>query len=196
MWEFVHPHPALNPYVDDYRWLAKVYESVKPTRVSDALLWQRLGAKTLELVHGHITDVKVTGTGLDEVIVDEAAIDAIRQLALPGMDGGGDTDTMTVGEALDTIEARLRRRLRENDHEVYRRLSERLEKLRRTQMDKASASAEFLRDILELARQVTVAEKADDEGRLDEVGLLPDPNIGALTQIWLSCPIRGSHLTG
>ncbi|MGB3412836.1 MAG: HsdR family type I site-specific deoxyribonuclease [Microthrixaceae bacterium] len=184
MWEFLYPNPVLKPYTDDYKWLAKVYESVKPTKVSDALLWQRLGAKTLELVHGHISDVKVTGTGLDEVVVDEGAIEAIRQLSLPGT-AGAHAETLTVGEALDTIAERLRRRMQANEHSVYKRLSERLEQLRRSQLDKASASAEFLRDLLELAQQVTAAEKAEDEGNLDELdSLLPDPHIGALTQIF------------
>ena len=32
---------------------------------------------------GHITEVRVTGSGLDEVIVDAETIEAIRQLALP-----------------------------------------------------------------------------------------------------------------
>jgi len=126
LWEFLHPNPALDRLKRDYRWLAQVYESVKPKGVSDALLWHRLGRKTLELVHGHITDLTVTGTGLDEVIVDAETIEAIRQLTLPGVDGGTD-DVMTVGEALDTIEARLRRRLASSgNHAVYVQLSERL----------------------------------------------------------------------
>jgi len=36
---------------------------------------------------------------------------------------------------------------------------------------------------LELARQVTAVERADDKGHLDDVSILPDPNVGALTQI-------------
>ena len=112
LWEFLDPSPVTTAHRTDYRWLAQVYESVQPTGTSDALLWQRLGAKTLELVHGHITEVRVTGSGLDEVIVDADTIEAIRQLALPDP-GVGPTATrpMTVGEALDTIEARIRRRL-------------------------------------------------------------------------------------
>jgi hypothetical protein len=43
---------------------------------------------------------------------------------------------------------------------------------------------EFLREILELAQQVTAVEHAEDEGHLDEVSILPDPNVGALTQIF------------
>jgi type I restriction enzyme R subunit len=187
LWEFLWPNADLDPRRGDYRWLAQIYESVKPSQVSNALLWQRLGAKTFALVHSHITDLKVTGTGLDEVIVDEVAIEVIRQLTLPGTGGepaGDGNGPITVGEALDTIEARIRRRLRTSgDHDVFVALSDRLERLRRAQLDKASASVEFLRELLDLAQQVTAAEQADDEGRLDLPGLLPDPHIGALTQI-------------
>src|SRR5439155_3694887 len=57
LWEFLYPDPDLEPFRADYRWLAQVYESVQPTAVSDALLWHRLGAKTLALVHQYVTDV-------------------------------------------------------------------------------------------------------------------------------------------
>jgi type I restriction enzyme R subunit len=184
LWEFLHPSPVLDAHKTDYCWLAQVYESVQPSGVSDALLWQRLGAKTLELVHGHITAVKVTGTGIDEVIVDSETIEAIRQLALPDIDIYGDGTPITVEEALDTIEARIRRRLKATGrHAVYVALSERLERLRTRSLTQAAASVEFLKEILEVATAVTAAERADDEGRLDEVAILPDPNVGALTQI-------------
>lgn len=50
-----------------------------------------------------------------------------------------------------------------------------------------SASVEFLKRLLELAREVVVAERAGAAGQLDEYAepLLPDPNLGALTQIFL-----------
>lgn len=67
---------------------------------------------------------------------------------------------------------------------MYVALSERLDRLRRAQLDKASASVEFLREILELAQQVTAAERTEDEEGLSALSLLPDPNIGALTQIF------------
>lgn len=185
MWEFLDPSPVTTAHKADYRWLAQVYESVQPTGVSDALLWHRLGAKTLELVHGHITDVRITGSGLDEVIVDAETIEAIRQLSLPDPGVIVDDKPMTVNEALDTIEARIKARLaRSHGHPVYVTLSDRLEKLRTQQLAQASASIEFLRELLELARQVTAVEKADDEGHLDDPGILPDPNVGALTQIF------------
>jgi type I restriction enzyme R subunit len=183
LWEFLYPGAGLDEYLADYRWLAQVYESVKPTGVSDAILWHRLGAKTLELVHGHITDIRVTGNGLDEVIVDAEAIEAIRQLSLPDIEPASG-DTITVAEALDTIEARLQRRLKTSGgHAAYVALSDRLERLRTAQLQRATASVEFLREILELAREVTAVEKLDGEGTLDDLTLLPDPKIGALTQI-------------
>ena len=182
LWEFLHPNSALDARKGDYRWLAQLYESVRPSGVSDALLWHRLGAKTLALVHAHIGDVKVTGTGLDEVIVDDETIEAIRQLALPG--AGGPEEPITVAEALDTIDARLKRRLTgSGNHSVYVTLAERLERLRRTSLERAEASVEFLREILELAKQLTAAEKVEEEGGVTALSLLPDPKVGALTQI-------------
>lgn len=184
LWELLDPDPVLASSRSDYRWLAQVYEAVQPTGVSDALLWHRLGAKTLELVHGHITNVTVSGTGLDEVIVDAETIEAIRQLALPDVTVIDD-GPITVAEALDTIETRLRRRLESSGrHPVYVALSARLERLRQAQLDKASASIEFLHEILELAQQVTAAERAEDDGGAAALSLLPEPNIGALTQIF------------
>lgn len=183
LWEFLHPSPKLDPHQDDYRWLAQVYESVRPAGVSDALLWHRLGAKTLEMVHAHISDVKVTGTGLDEVIVDDETIEAIRQLALPDIEVPAADEPVTVAEALDTIDARLKRRLAAGGHPVYVSLAERLERLRRASLEKAEASVEFLREILELAKQVAAAEKVEAEGGAAALSLLPDPKVGALTQI-------------
>src|SRR5690606_38054398 len=158
---------------NDYRWLAQLYESVRPTGVSNALLWHRLGAKTLALVHQHIGEVTVTGTGLDEVIVDDDTIEAIRQLALPGTKVAQE-ETITVAEALDTIDARLKRRLAgSGGHPVYVSLAERLERLRRTSLERAEASVEFLREILDLAKQLTAAEKVEDENGTEALSLLP-----------------------
>jgi type I restriction enzyme, R subunit len=184
IWEFLDPSPVTEGHRADYRWLAQVYESVQPAGTSDALLWQRLGAKTLDLVHGHITEVRVTASGLNEVVVDAETIEAIRQLALPNSQvTPAGWEPMTVGEALQTIEERIRRRLESSgDHAAYVALSERLERLRHRQLSQAAASVEFLHDILELAQQLTAVERADNEGCLDEVSVLPDPNVGALTQ--------------
>ena len=194
LWEFLHPHDVTAAHRDDYKWLAKVYESVRPSKVSNDLLWARLGAKTLDLVHGHITNVEVKGTGLEEVVVDPEAIEALKQLALfdiedPTPDGdetgdSGDTgDAITLGEVLDTIEARVKRRFERTGSKVYATLAERIDALRKQAIQKVGDSVEWIKKALELAKLMVQAERMEEEGRLDEAERLLDPNIGALTQI-------------
>jgi type I restriction enzyme R subunit len=188
LWEFLNPHEVLDARKTDYKWLAQVYEAIKPTGVSNALLWHRLGPKTLALVHGHITNVTVTGTGLEEVIVDPDAIEAMRALVEQGeldLDIDRDLlqDPVTVEEVISVIERRVKRLLSEHEHTVYRSLAEQLERLRRQAITRAEDSIEFLKKALEVARLAVAAERLDAEGRLDEAEHLLDPNIGALTQI-------------
>ena len=188
LYEFLNPHEATEARKDEYKWLAQIYEAIKPTGVSNALLWHRLGAKTLALVHGHITDVRVTGSGLEEVVVDPDAIEAMRTLIEQGeLDLDIDRDLIqepvTVDEVLTLIERRVQRLLTKHDHKVYRSLAEQLERLRRQAITRAEDSIEFLKKALEVARLAIAAERLDLEGRLDEAEHLLDPNIGALTQI-------------
>ncbi len=188
LWEFLDPHDALTAHAADYKWLAQVYEAIKPTKVSDALLWHRLGAKTLALVHGHIGGVEVVGTGLEEIIVDPEAIEALRSLVEQGeldLDPRRDllNEPVTLDEVLDTIDARVRRRLATNPHPVYQSLAEQIERLRQQAIRKAEDSIDFLRQALEVARLAVLAERLEDEGRLDEAEHLLDPHIAPLTQI-------------
>ena len=39
---------------DDFRWILQVYESVKPVTPTGGLVWHRLGAKTMEIIHENI----------------------------------------------------------------------------------------------------------------------------------------------
>lgn len=88
---------------------------------------------------------------------------------------------------LDSVAARLARKLAGKPHPVYESLARRLDDLRQAKLAEASASVEFLKRLLELAREVVQAERAEAEGQLDSYAesLLPDPNLGALTQIFL-----------
>jgi type I restriction enzyme R subunit len=188
LWEFLDPHEVLESHAADYKWIAQVYEAIKPTKVSDALLWHRLGAKTLALVHGHISNVEVTGTGLEEIVVDPEAIEAMRKLVEQGeldidIDRDLFTQPVTLDEVLDTIDARIQRRLAANPHPVYQSLAEQIERLRKQVIRRAEDSIDFLKQALEVARIAVQAERLEAEGRLDEAEPLLDRNIGALTQI-------------
>ena len=82
---------------------------------------------------------------------------------------------------MDSIAERIRKRLERHPQPVFKALAERLEALRQAQLAKAEDSIDFLREIFTVARDLKVAEKADDAGELE---LLPDPRVGALTQIF------------
>ncbi|MEJ7831569.1 MAG: HsdR family type I site-specific deoxyribonuclease [Nocardioides sp.] len=193
LWEFLAPDPLLDAHKADYTWLAKVYEAIKPTGISNDLLWARLGAKTLNLVHGNISDVAVTGTGLEEVVVDPEAIKALKEMVEKGQidPPGGDKDRdlvddpLTLDDVLDTIEARIKRRLESSgSHAVYKSLAEQIEKLRSQAMQRSEDSIEFLKKALQVAKTAVEAERLEEAGELDDgAEALLDPNIGALTQI-------------
>jgi type I restriction enzyme, R subunit len=84
---------------------------------------------------------------------------------------------------LDTLEARVRRKLAGPSHPVWVSLADRLEAPRQAKLQTAAASVEFLKQLLELARALVEAENRDADGTLDAMSVLPDPHKGALTQI-------------
>lgn len=188
LWEFLHPHEVLDTRKQDYQWLAQVYESMKPSGVTNALLWHRLGPKTIALVHGHISPIVIGGTGLEEVIVDPDAIAAMRKLVEQGeLDFDEDrdfvVDPVNLHEVLTVIDRRIARLMADHPHAIYRSLAEQIERLRRQAINRAEDSIEFLKKALQIAKTAVQAERLDADGRLDESMHLLDPNIGALTQI-------------
>ncbi|RIK05386.1 MAG: type I restriction endonuclease subunit R [Acidobacteria bacterium] len=185
LFEFLWPATRLRPVEDDYRWLAKIYKSVYSPDISNKLLWIRLGAKTEELIAEHLSDVTVSDTGLEEVAVDAEIIEAMEQLGLfPAVSAGGSSAPPSAAEVMATLESRLAAKLSGGKaHAVYESLAERLEELRRSKVGEARASVEFLKRLLEIARELVEAERHEAEGTLDAMPVLPDPHIGALSQI-------------
>jgi len=183
LFEFLWPEPALRACEDDYKWLARIYRSVTPVENAGRLLWHRLGAKTTELVHEHISDVAIDTRGLEHVAIDAGTFDALRNIGLWPAGSSPDTPP-TAEEVLETIEDRLKAKLAgpSGSHPVWHSISERLEALRRMTIDSAKASVSFLKELLEIAKELLAAEKADAEGHLDEITVV-DPHRGALTQI-------------
>ncbi len=196
LYELLAPDDSLNGKRADYRWLAKIYQSIQPATTSDALLWQRLGAKTHALIAQHITGVEIGAGGPMRVTLDE---ESIQQLKILGL---ADTDTDTKGkepptaeDVLDSIEKRLTSRLsKDSTNPVYRSLAERLDALRQAKIETAEESMKWLKQLLEVARALVEAEHrqivehgaaaaVDDEAPEPE-SLLPDQRTGALTQIF------------
>lgn len=184
LFEFLWPDTRLRAVEDDYRWLARIYKSIAPTDAGDKLLWHRLGAKTAELIAERVTDVTIDAASLERVAIDAEVFDALRRLELlPHDSGNRPSEPPTVEEVLDTLEARLARKLAGPDtHPAWISLAERLEALRQERITSAHASVEFLKRLLDLATDLVEAEKAEAEGHLDELRVL-DPDKGALSQI-------------
>jgi len=183
LFEFLWPETALQSYEEDYKWLASIYRSVTPVEGAGRLLWHRLGAKTTQLVHEHISEVTIDTRGLERVAIDAGTFEALRNLGL-WPTASPPSAPPTADEVLATIKDRLRAKLAgpRGSHPVWRSIAERLEALRRTTIDSAVASVNFLKELLEIAKDLVAAEKADAEGRLDEIKVV-DPHRGALTQI-------------
>ena len=183
LFEFLWPTPELRPIEEQYRFLAKLYASIKPSQAADHLLWHRLGAKTTAIVYEHLTGITIDANQLETVVMDAEVVEALKELDLI-VDPEPGKPPPTALEVLGRLDERIRRRMEGDDpHQVWKTLVERLEILRQSRIDSAAESVEFLKELLFLARKLLEAEGADDEGRLDEVQVV-DPRRGALTQIF------------
>lgn len=185
IWEALAPELRLAQHKAAYRFLAQVYSSIQPSGSKDEALWQRLGTKTLELVHAHIGDITVS-SGSDVVVADA---ETIKKLVDEGLiDNLEQVEHQSADEIVDSIAKRLKNRMAgakpNSTHPVYKSLAERLERLRERAVAAAEQSIDWLREAFTLAKDVTVAERAEDGGGTDGLNLLPDPNVGALTQIF------------
>ena len=194
LWELLWPDEKLLVHRLDYRWLAKVYASVQPSDAPDALLWLRLGAKTLSLINEHVIAVKVRAGVTDNITIDEETLQALREMGFEPEPGtsGSELQPPTPEEIIESIEVRINRKLSsEPDNPTYRSLATRLDQLRQMQLVEAADSVEFLKQLLEIAKDVVAADNeaahkgdrvADSESA--QTSLLPEQRIGALTQIF------------
>jgi type I restriction enzyme, R subunit len=183
LFELLWPDTRLRPIEDDYRWLARIYASIRPSVDANALLWHRLGTKTRDLIGEYISGVEVEEAEAEAIAIDAGTFEALRQLTIFGDEPEPRPVPPTIDEVLDTVEKRLRRKLAGPAvHPVWRALSERLEELRLAHVTGAKDSVAFLKRLLDLARQLVEAERAEADGRLDQFQVL-DPDKGALTQI-------------
>lgn len=156
LWEALSPDPILEDHRTDYRWLSQVYESVKPSTGNGALLWHALGAKTIELIHEniHVGEIR---DDLDELVVDADVLEAIM---------GSPNPDKKAKEIEIKVAARLRKHL---GNPRFKALSERLEKLKERHEAGQLHSIAFLKELLDIARDVLIAEKdtppEEDEDR-------------------------------
>jgi type I restriction enzyme, R subunit len=146
LWEAISPDPMLADYENDYRWLSQVYISVQPTTGTGALLWHSLGAKTIELIHRNV-HVEAIHDDLTEIVLDAELLEAVL-------------NTDNPDKKAKEIQIKLSERLRKHSGDPrYKKLSERLEKLKEQHETGQLQSIHFLKALLDLATDVVNAEK-------------------------------------
>jgi type I restriction enzyme R subunit len=149
IWEALSPDQCLSPYRTDYKWLTQVYESVKPPSGNGKLLWHALGAKTVDLIKENV-HLKSVRDDLETLVLDTQVLEEILADANPGT---------RAKEVEIKLIARLRKHL---GHPKFTALGERLEKIKERHEQGFLTSLEFLKQILEIAKEVVKAEKETD----------------------------------
>ena len=165
-WDALSPDSFLNPYKVDYQWLSRVYESVKPTDGRGGLIWAALGAKTIELVHQNVT-VGEADEDMDILSMDADLIDDF-------LEKQKDLKKTTKKVEINLV-AKI---LKHGGDPKFVRLGEKLEALREKHEQGLVTSIEFLKLLLELAKEAAQAEK--EVVPEEEV----DKGIAALTELF------------
>jgi type I restriction enzyme R subunit len=158
LWEALSPDPSLLTHDIDYRWLSQVYVSVQPTTGAGRLIWHSLGAKTIELIHQNV-HVDAVRDDLDKIVLDAELLEAVL-------------GTPDPGKKAKEIEIKIAKRLRQHrENSAYKALSERLEALKERHEQGQLHSVQFLKELLDLARELvqvekgTPPEKEEDRGK-------------------------------
>lgn len=155
IWEALSPDVVLGPFEKDYKWLSQVYHSVQPSSGHGKLIWHSLGAKTIELIHQNV-HVDAVRDDLDTLVLDADLLEAVLSNPDP--------------KKAKEIEIKLHRRLRKHaGNPKFKNLSERLDALKARFESGQINSVEFLKQLLEIAKETVQAEKEvppeEDEDR-------------------------------
>ncbi len=165
LWEAISPDPILQQYEVDYRWLSQVYVSVQPTTGMGRLIWHSLGAKTIELIHENIS-VEAVRDDLDEIVLNAEVLEIVL-------------DSPNPRKKSQEIEIKIANRLRKHiGNPRFRELSERLEAMKERHEQGQIYSVTFLKELLDLAKDLLLAEK-DNPVEKDE-----DRGKAALTELF------------
>lgn len=165
LWESLSPDPVLDAYQQDYYWLTQVHQSVKPASSSiGKLLWLSLGAQTTKLIHDNIHVGNVHQ--LNEFILNADVIEDIFNNPDP--------------KQAKKLEKTLIKRFEQHrENAKFIALSERLEALRNKAEQGLISSIEFVKELCKLAQETVQAEK-----EIEELIVQKTPQ-AALTELFL-----------
>lgn len=145
-WEIISPNEFLAPYSNDYTWLAQVYQSVRPISGGN-LIWTLLGAKTIEIIHNNIDTIDI-GTPLEDLVIDADIINSVLD------------DEKKRQKKIVEVEKMLKIRLGEHKGDPkFKKFAEKLDELRERMEQSLISSIDFLKQLLQMARELLEAEK-------------------------------------
>tara|TARA_R110001583_G_scaffold10719_2_gene49377 strand:- start:3547 stop:6609 length:3063 start_codon:yes stop_codon:yes gene_type:complete len=165
LWSAINPDLFLSPFRNDYKWLAQIYESVRPVGQTGALVWAALGPETIKLIHEH-TDINRIRDDIDELIMDEHAIFTLTE--------------KEQEKRARRLEIDLMGRLRGSDDPTFVALGERLEKLRQEYEAGVIKAIDWLKGLLDAAKDTVQAERDTGDKIVTE-----EDNKQALTKLFL-----------
>jgi type I restriction enzyme, R subunit len=122
---------------------------VKPPSGNGKLLWHALGAKTVELINENV-HLEPVRDDIETLVLDTQVLEEILADAEPGT---------RAKEVEIKLIARLRKHL---GNPIFTALGERLERIKERHEQGVLTSLQFLKEILELAKDVVEAEKHTD----------------------------------
>lgn len=165
LWTAISPDQFLSPYRTDYKWLAQIYESVRPVGQTGALVWAALGPETIKMIHEN-TDIKGIRDDINELVMDEHSIFTLTE--------------KEQEKQARRLEINLMGRLRGHGDPKFVALGERLEKLRLDYEAGVIKAIEWLKGLLDAAKEAVHLER-----KLDEKVVTEEDNIQALTKLFL-----------
>lgn len=146
-WNGLSPDAFLQTFQADYVWLTKVYESVRPANGGGGLIWAALGNKTMEIVHSNLE----VGTIHD----DEEILSLSAEMIDDFIEKSKGPKAAAKRVEIDLV-ARIQKH---GDNPKFKKLGEKLEELRDRHEQGLINSIEFLKMLLELAKEAARAEK-------------------------------------
>lgn len=156
IWEALSPDAVLSPHEAVYKWLSQVYQSVQPSGGHGKLIWHSLGAKTIELIHQNV-HVDTVRDDLDTLVLDADLLEAVLSNPDP--------------KSAKEIEIKLVRRMRKHvGSPKFKKLSERLDALKDRFESGQVNSVEFLKQLLEIAKETLQAEKEVPPNEDEDLG--------------------------
>ncbi len=162
-WEAITPDPYLNPFRNDYRWLAQVYESIKPVGGVGSLLWESLGPETIKLIHEN-TEIARIRDDIDELVMDAESVFELTE--------------EERNKKAKTLNLSLMAKIRSKNDPRFEELGKRLERLKEKYEAGVLSSLDWLKDLLDAARETVRLENETQQE------IIPDDK-QSLTEIFL-----------